>query len=211
MQPFARRHILTTLGLSLVPVTLALGRDQAQPLAGNARRLPWPYAPLVPDATADRAYGACGLGGCMYGVFVAIVDQLAEQHGEPYRSFPMDLMRYGAGGLPGQQSLCGAVNGAAAVLALFAKTAEDRGRLTGELCRWYRETNLPHYLPKGAGDAAPAQPTSVAGSLTCKDSIAGWVKVTGRPADGPERGERCRRLTADVARKTAELLNANAL
>jgi Putative redox-active protein (C_GCAxxG_C_C) len=211
MQAFARRDILTTLGLSIVPATLVLGQDKLQQPTGDVRKLPWRYVSLVPDETADRAYAAHVVGGCMYGVFVAIVGQLAEQHGEPYRNFPMDLMRYGAGGLPGQGSLCGGVNGAAAVLALFAKTSEDRGQMTRELCRWYQEARLPLYVPKAGQPAAEAQPTSIAQSLLCKDSIASWAKATGRPPESAERGERCRRLTADVARKTVQLLNASAL
>ena len=33
----------------------------------------------------------------MYGVFAPVITQLAEKHGEPYKSFPVNMMRYGVG------------------------------------------------------------------------------------------------------------------
>jgi hypothetical protein len=142
----------------------------------------------------------------MYAVFGSIVSQLVEKCGEPYGSFPLGMMRYGAGGVAGLGSLCGAVNGAAATLALFVKDPEIQKRITRDLADWYQETELPLYVPKGKPDAA-AMPRAVTRSLLCKDSIAAWIKVSGSASASRKRPERCRRLSADMARRTVELVN----
>ena len=52
-------------------------------------------------------------------------------------------------------------------------------------------------------------PTSVSNSILCHVSISRWCAASGHKAFDDKRNERCCRLTADVARKTIEILNAN--
>lgn len=108
---------------------------------------PWPYERLDPEASAERAYACHYEGHCMCGVFTSIIGPLAERYGGPYRSFPFAMMSDGAGGVAGWGSLCGALNGAAAAIALVAPTKEQRTNLTARIFLWYEQTALPIWAP----------------------------------------------------------------
>jgi len=168
--------------------------------------LPWPYRELDPQATAERAYLLHYEGHCMYGVFKSVLGQLAERYGEPYRSFPYGMMTYGAGGVASWGSLCGALNGAAAAISLFAGGKEQQVSLTSQVFLWYEQAELPVYMP-----AKPTldmrMPASVARSILCHPSVGAWCKTSGYPVAGKEHMERCARLTADTARQTVIVLN----
>lgn len=168
--------------------------------------LPWPYHELDPETTAGRAYLHYHEGHCMYGVFRSIVGQLAEQYGEPYRSFPCGMMTYGAGGVASWGSLCGALNGAAAVIALFAPGKEQQASLTAAVFLWHEQTGLPIYVPAMPKLDIPV-PRSVAHSVLCHPSVSLWCKASGYPVAGKEHMERCARLTADAAMRTVIVLN----
>jgi len=183
-------------------------REQLAAPPAKKPRLRWDFARLDPDITADRAYQDYYQGHCMYGVFKSIVWQLAEQRGEPYKSFPLDMMKYGAGGVAGWGSLCGGLNGAAAVIGLFATTQDQARLLTHELFRWYETTALPIYVPKKP-QLEMEMPKSVSNSVLCHVSVSNWCKVSGHRAFSKEHNERCARLTADTAKKTVEILNSS--
>jgi len=168
--------------------------------------LPWPYHELDPDTTAARAYLYHYEGHCMYGVFKAIIGQLADRYGEPYRSFPCAMMTYGAGGVASWGSLCGALNGAAAAIALFVPDRQKHASLINRVFLWYEQTELPVYLP-----AEPKLdirvPTSVAHSVLCHPSVGVWCKTSGYRVASKEHMERCARLAADTAKQTVVVLN----
>lgn len=172
--------------------------------AGNE----WQYVRLEPTAVAAEAYRLISQGGCMYGLFASVMTAMAQRQGEPYLSFPVHMMKYGEGGVGLWGSLCGTINGGAAIIGLFVPQKEQREQLIAELFSWYEATELPTYRPKDARDPTPF-PTSVAQSLLCHVSAGKWCRTTGDEIGSPEMKERCRRLTADVAGKTVELLNAN--
>jgi hypothetical protein len=67
---------------------------------------------------------------------------------------------------------------------------------------------LPGYRPDNSGDS-PEISKSVAGSVLCHVSVGKWCETSGWEVGSPEMIERCRRLTAEVAAKTVELLNAS--
>jgi hypothetical protein len=142
----------------------------------------------------------------MHNVFKSIVSQLADVIGEPYRFFPFDMMRYGSGGISGWGGPCGSLNGAAAVICLFAKEDRVSMALSSELLAWYERTAMPIYVPKESEPQLEI-PAAVSGSILCHVSISNWCKVSGYKVSGKERAERCRRMTADIAKKTVELLN----
>ncbi len=210
MRNLSRRDVLGPLGIvagsCMLSSCLSEDRAPAQDEA-KAPDAPWAYHELAPDVTAERAYYACTKGHCMYGVFAPVISQLAEQYGDPYRSFPVGMMRYGAGGTGGSGSLCGALNGAAALIGLFARTEEETKQLVAELFLWYEQTERPVYVP-----AKPVldikMPTSASHSVLCHVSMTRWCKVSGQKAFSKPRKERCKRLTADTARKTVEILNS---
>lgn len=141
----------------------------------------------------------------MYGAFMGVFKQLEENIGEPYTAFPAGLMIYGAGGVWGWASLCGAANGGAAIIQLVS---DDPIPLINELYAWYEQAALPNWEPEEP--KFEDLPTSVSGSVLCHASVTNWCKESGYDSSSEERAERCAWLAGSVAKKCAELLNAQA-
>lgn len=175
---------------------------KVEPLA-----LPWPYKKLDAVAAAERAYTAYSNGGCMYGAFEGIVGELRDQVGAPYDDFPAAMMKYGAAGVIGWGTLCGALNGAAAAVYMV-RDAATGNPIINELYEWYGEEALPDYKPKNP--KFPTIITSVARSQLCHPSVTEWSVKSGLKIASPERAERCAWLTASVVKYTVDLLNAQA-
>jgi hypothetical protein len=166
----------------------------------------WAYVHLDPAMTAGSAYELYKSGSCMYAVFRSILAQLADRFGEPYASFPFHMMRYGQSGIAGFGTVCGAINGAAALIGLLVPEKIPQESLITGLFRWYEKANIPGYGPQSPVlDFTP--PPSVSDSVLCHASVTNWVKKSGYKADSDQRRERCRRLTSDVAFHTAVILN----
>jgi putative redox-active protein with C_GCAxxG_C_C motif len=168
------------------------------------RELPWPYKPIDPDVTAQRAFDAYHKHHCMYGAFEAMVAPVAEQLGAPYKDFPFEMFAYGAGGINGWATVCGALNGAAAALQIFSSKPEP---LIDALFAWYESEPLPNFYPKGAKFP---EVRSIGNVPLCHQSIAEWCKVSKKTAYSADRAERCGTITASVARKAVLLLNEQA-
>ena len=225
MNTLSRRQILGSLGLT-VGASLLTGcggnlqsseqHEKAAPTdqdrKGGTKRdhlgHDWQYIQLAPDFIAAEAYRLMPEGGCMYGLFAGIMTAMAKNRGEPFLSFPLHMMKYGVGGVGLWGSLCGALNGGAAIIGLFERTKERRENLIAQLFSWYEAAELPTYRPNKTKDSEPI-PVSVAGSVLCHVSAGKWCETSGSDVGSPEMNERCRRLTAEVAAKTVELLNAN--
>lgn len=166
----------------------------------------WKYTKLDPVETAQLAYDDYPNGSCMYGVFNSVIAQLAEKVGEPFSSFPVQMMKYGHGGVNGYGTICGTLNGAAALIGLLVDGKSTQDALMQELFRDYENTPYPIFKPeKPAMDFDP--PKSVAKSVLCHASTTRWGKKAGYTISSKERKERCRRLTADVAAQTVTILN----
>jgi len=71
-----------------------------------------------------------------------------------------------------------------------------------ELYNWYEEHDFPHYQPEDLDLAH-----TVADSLLCEDSVGIFMEAQGVEYGDHERKARCAGVTADVLRKTIELLN----
>jgi hypothetical protein len=202
MKDLSRRDVLMGAGLTAA-TTIAVAIPASRVLGLQAAPAPvWRYVPLDGTETAERAYRTAG--GCAFAVTSAIVGQLAERHGEPYRNFPIEMMKYGNGGL-GLGSLCGAINAAAAMIGLFVTAGPARSALVREVVLWHEQMELPMFVPREAAADATTVPRAAVHTILCSDSRAAWQKTTGID----QTGERCRRLAADVARKAVELLNAH--
>jgi len=206
----SRRRVLGMAGVVVGSGAILSQTGEPASFAAGTRRpaFPWQYHELDPERSAHRAYHEHKKGHCMYGVFGSILSQLAEAHGEPYASFPVDMMRYGVGGTAGWGSLCGALNGAGALIGLFSKKEKELKKLVDELFLWYEQTALPIYRPP-ASLLRMTVPACTANSVLCHVSVSRWCKAAGQQAHSKAQKERCRRLTADVAKKTVELLNAH--
>ncbi|BDV42265.1 cytochrome C chain A [Geotalea uraniireducens] len=203
----SRREMLGLLGVAIGTAAVAplLGQQAlAVPVRAKAGDAPWPYVPLDPKAVAERAYEAYLDGHCMYGTFAGIVGELAALKGAPYNTFPLAMMKYGAGGGAEWGTLCGTLNGSAAAIALLSKNPTP---LIDELFGWYQTAKLPDYRP---GDAIYEIAPSVARSPLCHVSVSRWCKATGLHSLSKERYERCGWLAACCAKKAVELLNSQA-
>lgn len=154
----------------------------------------------------------------MYGAFSAVVTALRDEMGSPYTLIPIDMMRYGEGGVVGWGSLCGGLNGACAAITLVA--GEDYKKLVNELAGWYTQKPIPSDLSNDYAKnheflvkkykSDEILPASVSGSTLCHVSVTNWCKASGYASGSSERSERCARLTGDVAARAVELLNEHA-
>jgi len=219
MKDVSRREVLGWLGGAalggLGVSVLAAGEG----LAAKSAVIPKPAAKAEPpqwiphklDAVecaplAYDGYWEDGLG-CCYGVFHSIIGSLGRKYGAPYDQFPFRMMEVGKSGISDWGTICGALLGAASAFALFWGRKE-RDPMVTELFRWYETAALPIHLPAKAQGAAGPLPTHVSGSVLCHVSVSSWCHATGIPADDKRRNERCARVTADVATKAIEILNA---
>ncbi|MBN2631977.1 MAG: C-GCAxxG-C-C family protein [Bacteroidales bacterium] len=198
-------------GAGIITLSSAF-KTEAQPLSPGANPeykntdSIWRYSLLDPELTAELAYKDYDHGSCMYATFKSVVSQLAEKYGEPYTSFPFHMMKYGHGGVGGFGTICGALNGASALIGLLVTDKTIRDNLITDILRWYENTKLPEYMPKTAiYDFLP--PPTITNSVLCHVSNTNWAKKTGYKVNSLERKERCRRLTSDVAYQVTSLMN----
>jgi len=174
-------------------------------------KLPFPYVKLDPKEIADRAYAEYFKHECCEGVFRTIIDALKEKVGGPYLGIPSLMFWYGGGGIAGWGTVCGTLNAAAAI---FNLTCKDFKPMIDTLFEWYQSTPLPTYQPPVCKPGLEKFPKSVSHSPLCHVSVQRWCEVAsvffGKPVlyNSKLRSERCARLTASVAAKTVELLNA---
>jgi len=166
----------------------------------------WKYVRLDPSVTAEVAYNSYSEGSCMYATVKSVIAQLAEKKGEPYASFPVHMFKYGHGGVGGYGSVCGTLNGAAAVIGLLIHDKSAQDQMIADIFQWYEKESFPTFTPANPNyDFTP--PKSVPNSVLCHASNSNWCKDSGYKIASKERKERCRRLTADVAQKVATALN----
>ncbi len=228
-----RRKLLTdtgkiaggiTLGLAITGLNelagMAPGNNGSYLLSGADRNdipeLPWPYVALDPEDVRKKGHIRTYEGGCCYGGFAAIFEALREKIGFPYTQIPAKMMVYGRGGMAGMSSLCGALNGASAAIALVSDSLSviQRAKQLGE---WYKTYPFPsdtsnkyaveHSFLVETYRSDKKLPSSVANSINCDVSMVNWLEVSGLTHEAPERGERCARLVGDVAAQAVIILN----
>ena len=199
----SRRDFLKNAGKVALTASVVSALPVASVAEAPAAVHPFPYVQLDPDAVAQRALASfSAYGGCCVGVGEALVGELADKIGYPWNQIPYQMFINGAAGY-GQQTLCGALGGAVNVLGMLLPGAESKA-VMGELFAWYKSANLPITVKDGV--EAPAH--TVAGSVNCADSVGNFMKAAGIDSMGdPTRVARCACVTADVAKKTVELLN----
>lgn len=167
----------------------------------EAPAFPFTWHKLDHDVVEADAYDHFGeLGGCSRTVFSSIVGSMAETYGYPYNQIPTEIFHNGHAGY-NMGSLCGCIGGAAGVMGLFIPT-EDVDAQLAILQNWYMETEFPIYEPDGE------LVKTVANSINCLDSLGTWMAaadITDR--SDPKRIARCSGLSADVARKTCEIID----
>jgi hypothetical protein len=166
----------------------------------------WPgeYKKLDTARVAEIAYENWYKKFCCYAVASGILVPLQEDVGEPYTSFPIDSVKWGHGGAVGWGTLCGSLTGAGIATGLIA--GEEGEAILNDVIYWYTTTELPIYMPDSP--KAEIQNVNRSRSPLCHISVGKWMKKEDVAFFSPERKERCARLSADVAVKTVELLNA---
>lgn len=198
-------------GIGLVALSNAFKPEKAS-AAGpskidySATETDWKYIQLDPTLTAELAYDSYSEGSCMYATVKSIIAQLTEKGNEAFSSFPIHMFKYGHGGIGGYGSVCGALNGAAAVTGLLIPDKTVQDRMISDLFQWYEKEAFPGFTPDVPHyDFSP--PKSIPNSILCHASNTNWCKDSGFTISSKERKERCRRLTADVSQKLAIALN----
>ncbi|TKB48161.1 cytochrome C [Ferrimonas sediminicola] len=180
------------------------------------------YAKLDPIRVARHAYAGYARGGCMYGVFDAIVKELASQGHEDacrFSAIPTNITVYGGGGVNGWGSICGCVNASAMAVNMLAGV--DRAAVIDAVFRYYEKTPMP----RGDSDflnsiGAPTRQAddgellnaeligqSVANSILCHTSVTNWSAASKFGAKHAAKLERCAQITAEIAFITVEFLN----
>lgn len=181
----------------------AKGESRSTPASLNQGL--WAYRRIDPVLSEKLAYEMHSKSGCSYGVFAGMLAPLSESYGEPYRSFPLKMMEFATRGIGGY-GICGGLIAGAAAIGLF-HDGKIRNELITRLLRWYEETELPMYRPSQPLASDAEIPTVKAQSVLCSNSIAAWRQKASVVQETKERVERCYRLSADICRKTVELLN----
>lgn len=208
-----RRDLLLGLGAGLgtaLSTNIFENTAQAEQKSENSD---WKYVELDPKKIAAAVYSFYPEGSCMYAVVRGVLSQLAEAlektdplQAEKIRALPMHMFWYGHSGLGSIGSLCGCLNGAAALFGLFVTNHKKCDYLIREITAWYEESKLPVYVPENT--PFPELLPSTSGSVLCHISNIRWSKANDDiSVKSKERTERCSRLAADTAVKTIQILN----
>ena len=179
---------------------------------------PWSYVNLDTELVRKKGHAEFYEGDCCYGAFAGVVGVLQESVGFPFTQIPTKMMEFGAGGVAGWGTTCGSLIGASAAINLV--TDKDTAKkLVDQLLTWYTQTPFPsensnqyavnHEFLVAEYKSDLELPQSVSNSPLCHVSVTEWCQASGIASGAKERGERCARLTGDVAAKAVELLNAN--
>lgn len=180
-------------------LNVARAEEKGEQIA--APSFPFEWHSLDVEEVQKRTFqGFYDLGGCARSVFDGIIGMMADQYGYPYNQIPTEMFSNGHAGYT-VGSLCGSLGGAAGVLGLLLPTDKVDDVLK-ELLSWYSSAELPYYQP----DMELVK--TVANSVNCNDSLGKWMTTAGvAEKSDPLRKARCAGVSADVAKKTCELLD----
>lgn len=184
--------------------------------------LPYPEWTTLDPATVKQnaAYTYFKQGGCMIGAAEGIIKALREAFpSSAWATFPVDVFKFGAGGAMSWGTVCGALNGAAAIIQLAVGPANS-GKLIDNLFGWYQQQNFPSndldsWIQNHSDTAVKgkwADYSSVAGVKTvcnsplCHASVSTWCDSANKGANSDAKKVRCAKLTADVAAYTVSLI-----
>lgn len=172
---------------------------------------PFPYVALDPEeARLNAHYLYWNDKDCCSGVFGGISQLLENNIGAPWTNIPMEIMLFGRGGGAGWGSLCGTLNGGAAIISLVTSKA-DSTALINELWSWYADRDLPS--PEANNTSYQVKkvtwplPSNISGSVLCHPSVSQWCLIAKKEVGSDERKERCARLAGDIAAQTVKILN----
>jgi len=209
----SRRHVLSMAGIIGAGAALSQvgGLSNAEAKDIPVEKWPWPYVKLDPVKTAEIAYKEWYRLYCGGAVISSVFGQLRDKVGKPYTQFPVDAFIFLEGGTSGWGTICGSNAGANIVTNVIIGpriSGSADGMLMGsELMQWYSDASMPVYMPKEPKVTDEIVKTT-SGSPLCHVSVGKWMQAAGKGLKSPERRDRCARVTASVAYRLVELLNA---
>ena len=169
----------------------------------RAAQFPWGYKKLDVQQVGDIAYETWYKSFCCQAVVTGVLQPLQKSIGEPYASLPLDAFKWGHGGAVGWGTLCGSLTGAGIATGFIA--GPEGEKILNDVIAFYAGTALPIYRPHHA--KANFKSVNQSDSPLCHISVGKWMAKEGVKFFSPERKERCACISADVAMKTASLLN----
>jgi hypothetical protein len=200
------------LAAGTLAATIAPATASAAPFTGQ-----WPLPWLDPNVARDAGYWGYWATdpwkstnyGCGYGVASALLQVIKTGlgPGSPWDTLPLEMFKWGKTGAVESGTLCGALTGALPIFSLASPAGVVE--MGNDLLRWYQETALPseemdHLDPKRP---YPMQAQSVSGSPLCHISVSLWCKASGKLSSSTDRKTRCGKITGDVAKMAAIILN----
>ena len=195
----------------------ALGRPSGAQAQAAAAAVPWPIPRLDPDVVRDAGYWGYWAKdtykntnyGCSYGVAAALIASIRNGLGgaSPWDTLPLEMFKWGKTGCVESGTLCGALAGALPIFTLASPVSVTE--MGADLLRWYQEAALPSAEMDGLDPKRryPRQAQSVSGSPLCHISVSNWCKASGKLSSSTDRKTRCGKITGDVAKVAAVILN----
>jgi len=206
----SRRSLLINGGKCVVGVAGIAALVSAVPGLAEAKGTSYEkfqYKKVNPEEAAKIAYENYFDLWCASTVLKGIFDPLAKNVGGPYKTFPIESIRWAHGGYAGWGTLCGTLIGAGNAIGLITGNIETAEAMTNDLAFYYANTVMPVYKPAKA-IKAEIKTTTKADTPVCHISVGKWMKAENVAFLTNERAERCARVAATIASKTVEMLNA---
>lgn len=205
-----RRGFLRNTGLLAATAGITLAASGlpglATPAAARSSYDKWPFQKLDVDEVARIAYENYLDLWCASTVLKGIFDPLAKSVGGPYRTFPVESMKWAHGGLAGWGTVCGTMIGASTAIGFITGDIDTAEAMSNDLMFYYANTVLPVFKP-AAAKWAQIRSTTKADTPMCHVSIGRWMAEEGVAFLSNERAERCARVAATIAGTTAGMLN----
>ena len=219
----SRRSFLTTaggvaVGLGIAPLPGTTYAAEVLPLPPVPWSIYYPTNALDPDAVRKAGYwlyykeGGCGHGSAQ-AIIDALADALTRENAElnPWKLLPRGLYSYGSGGVVGWGTICGALNGAIAVMDILGV----HNQLGNALIDYFCNTELPTDALVGwvppPDSKVPAPRASIATSVSysplCHNSVSIWAATAGVPVADLSKKDRCAKLVGDIVARAVELMN----
>ncbi|USD39756.1 cytochrome C [Ferrimonas sp. SCSIO 43195] len=199
-------------GATLVPSFTAQAADAPVIMPGDKLA----YAKLDPMEVAKIAYrDDVRSNGCMYQVFHAVVEALANSSSadaDKFAAIPTALSVYGGGGVKGQGTICGNNNATGMLYGILSINGNAPASLS-KISSYYEQEALPRDddafltalgVTKADFDTNVKAKTE-ARSLLCHASLTRWSEAANLPIS--KKGMRCQLLSATIAYRVVELLN----
>ena len=205
-----RRSFLRSSGIVAATAGITLAASGmpkfATPAAASSYNK-WGYKKLDPNEVAQIAYENYMDLFCASTVLKGIFTPLAKSVGAPFSTFPVESMKWAHGGVAGWGTVCGTLIGASTAAGFITGDTDTVEAMSNDLMFYYANTVLPVFKP-AKGKWAEIKNTTKADTPVCHISIGRWMAEEGVAFLSNERAERCARVAATIAGKTAEMLNA---